>query len=155
MAQSASMTNSQSLVVSSDLAELPRVIDFVRQACLDARLSSDDMFACELATDEACTNIMEHAYLGSADGQIRVTCRYAGNLFVVELHDHGRPFDPSLVEPPQLTGDLDMRDVGGLGLYFMRHMMDEVRFEFDRVTGNTLTMTKRVAPRQAEAEAMA
>lgn len=147
------MTNIQSLVVSSDLAELPRVIDFIHQVCLNARLSDDDMFACELATDEACTNIMEHAYLGSADGQIRVTCHYTDELFVVVLHDHGQPFDPNQVEPPSLTGDLEVRDVGGLGLYFMRNMMDEVHFDFDQVAGNTLTMTKRIAPKPAKAEA--
>lgn len=132
------------LVVSSKLEELPRVIEFVRQACLSAGLDDDTVFACELATDEACTNIMEHAYQGRQDGVIRVACEISSTRFTVEFHDNGQPFDPDQVLPPKLSGDLADRDIGGLGLHFMRTLMDEVHFVFDEQAGNTLVMTKRL-----------
>lgn len=134
----------KALVVSSSLDELPRVIEFVRQACLKAGLDDDTIFACELATDEACTNIIEHAYQGRQDGVIRVACQVSNTSFTVEFHDHGQPFDPDQVLPPNLSGDLADREIGGLGLHFMRRLMDEVRFEFDEQAGNTLVMTKRL-----------
>lgn len=134
----------QELVISSDLANLPRVLDFVRARCIAAGLSDDAVFACELATDEACTNVIEHAYLGRRSGEIRITCYLNGDHFVVRLHDHGQPFDPAQVAAPTLSGSLSERDVGGLGLHFMRSLMDEVRFEFDQEVGNTLTMVKRI-----------
>ena len=62
------------VVVTSALDELPRVIDFVSQACETSAVPEDVAFACQLAADEACTNIMEHAYDGRTDGEIRVYC---------------------------------------------------------------------------------
>jgi serine/threonine-protein kinase RsbW len=134
----------QELVISSDLANLPGVLDFVRSRCIAAGMSEDAVFACELATDEACTNVIEHAYRDSQGGPIRISCHLNGDHFVVQLHDHGRPFDPTQVAAPTLSGSLSERDIGGLGLHFMRSLMDEVRFEFDAEAGNTLTMVKRI-----------
>lgn len=134
----------EALVVHSTLDALPQVIDFVRQACLEAGLSDKDVFACELATDEACTNIVEHAYRGHSDGVIRVACWSESGTFVVQFHDRGQAFDPAAIEDPMLTEDLLDRPLGGLGVHFMRSLMDEVRFEFDASEGNTLTMTKRI-----------
>ncbi len=131
------------LTVSSDLDGLPQVIDFVRQACTAAGLSDNAVFACELATDEACTNIIEHAYDGRSDGVIRVTCRTEPGAFVVQFHDQGVAFDPSKIREPLLNEVLADRPLGGLGMHFMRSLMDEVRFDFDPIQGNMLTMTKR------------
>lgn len=131
------------LVVSSALDVLPQVIDFVRQASLQAGLSDSAVFACELATDEACTNIIEHAYAGRSNGVIRVACWCDGDEFFVQLHDQGTAFDPAAIRVPPLTEDLAGRPLGGLGVHFMRSLMDEVRFDFDPVLGNTVTMTKR------------
>jgi anti-sigma regulatory factor (Ser/Thr protein kinase) len=133
----------EELTVSSDLDDLPQVIDFVRQASVAAGLEEKAVFACELATDEACTNIIEHAYAGRSDGVIHVACWTENGAFVVQFHDQGVAFDPTQIREPLLTEDLAKRPLGGLGVHFMRSLMDEVRFEFDPVTGNKLTMTKR------------
>lgn len=132
------------LVVSSDLDALPQVIDFVRQAGMDAGLSDDALFACELATDEACTNIIEHAYNGASDGAIRVCCWVEEGAFTVQFHDQGVAFDPAQVREPLLSEELADRPLGGLGMHFMRSLMDDVRFDFDPVEGNLLTMSKRL-----------
>jgi len=133
----------EKLTVSSDLDDLPQVIDFVRQASMEAGLPEKAVFACELATDEACTNIIEHAYAGRSDGVIRVSCWTENGAFVVQFHDQGVAFDPTQIREPLLPEELAQRPLGGLGMHFMRSLMDEVRFEFDPVAGNMLTMTKR------------
>jgi anti-sigma regulatory factor (Ser/Thr protein kinase) len=133
----------EELTVSSDLDGLPQVIDYVRQASMAAGLPEKAVFACELATDEACTNIIEHAYAGRSDGVIRVACWTENGAFVVQFRDQGIAFDPTQIREPLLTENLAERPLGGLGVHFMRSLMDEVRFEFDPVTGNKLTMTKR------------
>ena len=133
----------EALIVNSNLDALPQVIDYVRDACLAAGLPDQVVFACELATDEACTNIIDHAYDGRDDGVIRVSCWTEDGAFVVQFFDQGVPFDPTKVREPVLTQDLAERQLGGLGMHFMRSLMDEVRFEFDPVKGNTLTMVKR------------
>lgn len=121
------------------------------EAARDAGLDDHTVFHVEIAVDEACTNIIRHAYGGEDVGMIEVACRTQGEDFVVTLHDHGQPFDPQAVLPPQISADLDQASIGGLGLYFMRKLMDEVRFEFDPVKGNTVTMIKH-ANRYNQAE---
>ena len=96
-----------------------------------------------MAVDEACCNIIEHAYGGEGRGDVECSCRVNDEGLTVTLRDRGRPFDPSGVPEPDLQADLEDRDVGGLGLYFMRKLMDEVRFEFTPGAGNALTMVKR------------
>ncbi|MGA9348407.1 MAG: ATP-binding protein [Anaerolineae bacterium] len=61
---------------------------------------------------------------------------------MVTIRDHGRPFDPEAVPPPNFTSSLAERREGMLGLHFMRQLMDEVCFRFD-AEGNKLTMVKR------------
>jgi len=138
------MIETRYLVVFSDLAELPRVLAFVRRACQDAGLDADAAFACELATDEACTNVIEHAYQGDASGEIRILCAWDGDEFLVRLHDRGRAFDPNAVASPTLAGNLASRRPGGLGLHFIYSLMDDVQFRFDAEKGNTLVMKKHL-----------
>jgi serine/threonine-protein kinase RsbW len=59
------------------------------------------------------------------------------------LRDHGRPFDPSNVPEPNVNAALEDREEGGLGLYLIRKLMDEVDFEFTPDSGNVLIMVKR------------
>ena len=61
----------------------------------------------------------------------------------VVLHDHGKAFDPGLIPEPNIDSSLEDRRERGLGLFFMRKLMDEVQFEFSREHGNTLTLVKR------------
>ena len=102
----------------------------------------------QLAVDEACSNIVEHAYGGEGRGDIECTCRVNDEGLTVILQDCGRPFDPSLVPEPNASPNLDDETCtgGGLGLYFMRQLMDEVRFEFTPDSGNVVTMVKRKEP---------
>ena len=137
------MSRFEELVVTSALDELPRVIDFVSQACETSAVPEDVAFACQLAADEACTNIMEHAYDGRTDGEIRISCWVSKDQVHLQLRDKGAAFDPRIIETPDLEGNLTDRRIGGLGLHFMRSLMDEVHFEFDPTTGNTVIMTKR------------
>ena len=131
------------LLVTSDLSQLPLVLDFVRAACEDAGMGEDEVFACELATDEACANIMEHAYEGRSDGEIRVEFWASGGQVFIRFHDTGSPFEPRTIETPVFNDNLQEREIGGLGLHFMRTLMDEVIFDFGE-TGNTVTMSKRI-----------
>jgi len=100
-----------------------------------------------MAVDEACSNVIEHAYGQDAAGDITLRCRLqeSGDLRV-DILDHGKPFNPDRVPVPHVdpdNADLDAMKVGGLGIFFMRKLMDEVVFHFDEATGNHLTMVKR------------
>ncbi len=139
------MGQTQRLTVPGRFEQLARIAEFVTQAARDAGLSDDDVFHVEMAVDEACSNVIEHAYAERA-GDIELTCSSpeTGRLEIV-IHDEGAPFDPDSVPSPKIGNEfnLDALQEGGLGLYFMRKLMDDVRFEFRPGQGNTLFMVKR------------
>jgi serine/threonine-protein kinase RsbW len=133
------------LTVPGQFEQLAQIAEFVTRAAREAGLTDDDVFHVEMAVDEACSNIIEHAY-ADCSGDIDLACRSsAPGAFEITIHDSGRSFNPDLVTAPNLGTPADLEDLneGGLGLYFMRKLMDEVRFEMVAGQGNTLTMTKR------------
>jgi len=135
----------EQLIVPGRFDRLTEIAVFVTQAARAAGLNDDEVFHVEMAVDEACSNIIEHAYaVQSGDINLACTCSTTGQLEIV-IRDSGQPFDPVEVPPPNTDApaDLDQLSEGGLGLYFMRKLMDDVRFEFVPGQGNTLTMIKR------------
>jgi serine/threonine-protein kinase RsbW len=122
--------------------QLDEIREFVGAAALDAGMDNKEIYAVQLATDEACTNVIEHAYGGERNGQIEITCHVQDGTLTVMIHDHGKSFDPNQVPEPNLNADLSKRRIGGLGIYLMRKLMDEVSYEASTETGNTLTLLK-------------
>lgn len=121
---------------------LSRICKFVVGAAGAAGLGEEAVCAVEMAVDEACTNIIEHAYGGEGRGDIECTCQINQDKLTVKLRDYGCPFDPSNVPEPNISAALEDREEGGLGLYLIRRLMDEVHFEFTPDSGNVLTMVK-------------
>jgi serine/threonine-protein kinase RsbW len=121
---------------------LDDMCQFAAQAAKDAGMDDTEVCAVELAVDEACSNIIEHAYGLDKGGEIECTCTAANDCLTVILRDHGKPFNLSSVTEPDLSSGLEKRPLGGLGVYLMRQLMDEVRFEALGEAGNLLTMVK-------------
>lgn len=131
------------LDITSDMSNLARVADFVTDAAQKAKLTpkqSDDVV---MAVDEAVTNVMEHAYAGQSDGQISIKLRVDEKEFFVEIRDQGKPFNPKEVKKPNTKGQLSERSVGGLGIFFMKKLMDKIEFTHDQ-GGNITRMIKKL-----------
>jgi serine/threonine-protein kinase RsbW len=125
---------------------LERVREFVGLAAEQCGMEEKTIYQVQLAVDEAFTNIVEHAYSEESDELVECTCQIGEDGLTVILHDCGKAFDPTKVPKPDLNAPLEDRDVGGLGIYFMRKLMDDVRFMPAPVNQdgcNTLTMFKR------------
>jgi len=120
---------------------LARIGDWVMESARACGLNQEDAFKIQLAVDEACTNVIEHAYNGQG-GPIELSCQRDGAEIQVTIHDWGQPFDPTAIRPPDLAAPLKDRPIGGLGLHFMHALMDRVQFTFDKARGNILTMVK-------------
>lgn len=128
---------------SADFQNLDSIRDFVGSAAERAGLSEKEVYSVQLAVDEACSNIIEHAYDGISDGKIEISCKVEAGQITVVIHDHGKQFDMSRVRKPNLSRDLNEREIGGLGVYLMHKLMDEITFSSSKKYGNTLTMVKR------------
>ncbi|MEW6669161.1 MAG: ATP-binding protein [Thermodesulfobacteriota bacterium] len=97
----------------------------------------------ELATEEALVNIFNYAYTGQESGEVEVRCHMAeqGRL-IVEFRDRGVPFDVTALAAPDLNASLPERKVGGLGIFLMRKMVDEVLYRREE-DHNILTFVLR------------
>lgn len=120
---------------------LDEIRDYVGHKARSAGFADKDIYSIQLATDEGVSNIIEHAYGGNSNAKLELTCVFEKNKLTITLLDHGKSFDISKVETPDIKTDLSNRKIGGLGIYLMRKLMDEVRYETTK-TGNVLTLIK-------------
>lgn len=147
----------KTLTILGQYSQIRQLCEFVAAGAREAGLSEDAVFHVELCCDEAATNIIEHAYGGEDVGDIVVEYAITTEAFTISLYDNGRSFEPSAVPEPDLPGEnataddtaVDNLKVGGLGIHFMRNLMDEVHYSFDNDRGNTLVLVKKVAQRES------
>lgn len=121
---------------------LDEIRDFVGGKARASGFSERDIYSIQLAADEAASNVIEHAYEGISDASFELTCDFKNDCLVITVIDHGKSFDPSKVALPDIKADLSDRKIGGLGIFLMRKLMDEVRYEII-ASGNLLTLVKR------------
>jgi serine/threonine-protein kinase RsbW len=122
---------------------LASISDFVGRAASNAGLDHKSVYAVQLAVDEACCNIIDHAYGGEGKGDVKCTVDVREGEITVILQDRGQPFNPDKVASPKLNTPLDKVKSRGAGLYLIRKMMDQVHYESTPGSGNILTMQKR------------
>lgn len=120
----------KSLTLEARFENLDRVRDFVGEQAEEFGLDDSAVYAVQLAVDEAFSNIVEHAFGGECEEEVECTCQFSPDGLIITLLDCGEPFNPLEVAPPDLASNLEDRQVGGLGLYFMRRLMDEISFTF-------------------------
>lgn len=127
----------------SHLENLKDIGDFVVKQAKLAGFDNGEIYAVQLAVDEAATNIIEHAYEGKEVGEIELQCEVLSDGIKIILRDQGEPFDPDGLPKPELNVPLDQLKPRGLGVFLIRQMMDEVDYKFSPRNGNVLTMIKR------------
>lgn len=132
----------QSVQFPAKFEFLDEIRDFVGGIARNGGFGDKDIYNIQLAADEAASNIIEHAYEGVMNGVLDMACGVQGDVITIVMIDHGESFDPSTVPLPDLKADLSERKIGGLGIFLMRKLMDEVHYEIQK-NGNVLTMTKR------------
>ncbi len=112
---------------------------FVNAQCEAMGLDRRRAGEVELCLEEVLVNIIHYAYPDDAPGKMTVACSRDGDALVIEVSDGGTPFDILSAPEPDLTADVDQRRIGGLGIFFVKQLMDDVRYrrENDR---NILTL---------------
>jgi len=126
--------------IEGKLENLARIADFIGNSMKEFGLDDKKVFNIQMAVDEACANIIEHAYINKV-GKIHISCFLKDEKVVVVIKDRGKSMDQASVKTPDLNASLEDRKIGGLGVYFIKTMMDEVKYEF-RNGDNVLIMTK-------------
>jgi len=133
----------QSVRFAAKFEFLDEIREFVGGIARQGGFSDKDVYNIQLATDEAASNMIEHSYENIPDGVIDLSCDMESDQIRIVLIDYGEPFDPSAIPLPDLKADLSDRKIGGLGIFLMRKLMDEVHYEPKPDKSNVLTMIKR------------
>lgn len=141
---------SSTFVVPNDAGAIPGVLAEVDAFCTLHAIARADVEGIGVAIDEILSNAIAYAFRDGHAHEIFVTATAEPGRLVIEISDDGTPFDPLAVPPPDLSDDIETRQVGGLGMHFVRSLLDDVAYE--RVNGwNVLTLRKLVGEaRQGE-----
>jgi serine/threonine-protein kinase RsbW len=132
------------------LKNLEEISDYVTDYAKQAGLNETQVYAVQLAVDEASTNIIEHGYGQECPSRIDITCDVQEDGLKVVIYDDAEPFNPETVSEPEINVSLDEIKPRGLGIFLMRQMMDEVNYQSSQEMGNTLTMVKHREMRKAK-----
>ncbi len=131
-----------SKTIPSRTDNLLEVRDFVSDAAKQFGFSDEDIANIVLAVDEACTNIIKHAYQYAPDKEISVSIVRNNGTFEVRIKDNGKNFDPNVLRPPDLKQNLSHHRRGGLGVYLMKKLMDKVEYHFTEGKSNEVSLVK-------------
>lgn len=130
-------------IFHSQYEDLDEIRQFVSRAAQDMGMDESETYQVALAVDEACSNVIEHGCQGRCDEEIEITCSDENDCLTILIRDHGSPFDPGSAPTPDLSKDINQRQVGGLGIFLMRRLMDDIHYERLGEAGNVLTLVKR------------
>ncbi len=132
------------LVISADVNFLVVIRRFVQVAGANFGLATKAIDDLVQAVDELAANVILHGYQG-APGQIEVRCRAEAGSVAVVLRDQAPAFDPTTHADPDLNVPLEQRQIGGLGIYLSRRMVDDLRYRRLPSGDNEVTLVKHMA----------
>jgi serine/threonine-protein kinase RsbW len=118
------------------------ISDFIVEQAEHVGFSPSEVYAIQTAVDEACANIIDHAYGAEDVGEIEIKTKSVTNGLRIVIKDEGKPFNPDEIPNPDITSPLEIRKERGLGVFFIRKLMDVAIFDFSQSKGNTLTLVK-------------
>ncbi len=128
--------------ISSDLNELPRLVEFVDGFVEANELSARIAMQLTLAFEELVTNVIQHGYADTS-GPIHLRLERAGDRLHAALIDRAPAYDPFSTAEPDLDSSVEERTVGGLGVHLVREFADE--FGYERIAGeNRVKISLRV-----------
>ena len=132
------------LHVPSSTENLALIREFVSSIGTQSGLDSSEVAQLELAVDEACANVIEHAYGHDMTKEVIVRATFDDETLRIDVEDTGRGFDPDSVQPEELERLIQERKSGGLGMRLMKTIMDEVHYDIEPGKKNELHMLKRI-----------
>jgi serine/threonine-protein kinase RsbW len=140
----ASIERTFTLKVPSDTENLAMIRDFVNGIGMRAGLPAPEVAKLEMAVDEACANVIEHAYGPEVTKEVSVKATIDEETVQIDVVDTGKGFDPGKISQLNLDQLVAERKSGGLGMRLMKTLMDEVHYEIVPGKKNALRMIKRL-----------
>ncbi len=128
-------------VFKSTTNALAEVREFVDELAARFGFGDKEVSEITLAVDEACTNVIKHAYKGKPDAEFEVRVLATGREFQIVVRDWGASFKPDEVPVPNIRDKYRKHKAGGLGIFLMKKLMDTVEYQ-DRDTSNEVRLVR-------------
>ena len=133
----------KSIILANELSEISRLNGFIEDIGNVFSLTPDIIFNLNLVLEEAVVNVINYAYPKEEHESIYLSARMQDDSIIFVLSDTGKEFDPTQVPEADITLSAEDRPIGGLGIFLIRQIMNEVKYE--RIDGkNVLTLEKKL-----------
>ena len=132
--------NSNKLVVKSSTANLITIRKFINSKASSFGFTENEIEDIVISVDEACTNIIEHSY--NSKPNLEISIILSKNKFIIKIVDYGESFEPDTLKDMDIELYHKQRRVGGLGVYLMKTLMDEVKYKSVKNKYNQVMLTK-------------
>lgn len=132
--------------MQSNTSQLKDLSDFVQDRVSPYVLNKSMMDDIIISIDEVATNIILHAYEKTAGNPMKLVIKLTDEKAEFTFHHKGKTFNPERIGKPNLTKEMDAREINGMGLYIIKQFMDEVEYKFKDSTKdeNTIRLVKKL-----------
>lgn len=131
------------LVITNEISEISKLSQFIEEIGEELSLSPGLIMNLNLVLEEAVSNIILYAFPKKKDQDITVDLRKTNNSLIITITDEGVEFDPTKVDEADITLSAEDRPIGGLGIFLIKKIMNEV--EYQRIDGtNVFTLKKKL-----------
>lgn len=128
----------------ADSGNLDIIRKFIAGISENMGFNDEEVYKIELAVDEACANVIKHAYLTNSKREpiINIEAQEKNDRIEIVISDKGKGFDPSKVKKPEIEEYMKKMKRGGLGIYLIKELMDKVSFRIKAGVRNEVRMVK-------------
>ena len=130
------------LTLHNDIDEIPKLHALIQSIAGETDMDHALAMSLNLALEEVVSNVMLYAYPAGSQGRVDIEAAVRDDRIDFRVSDSGIPFDPTAASDPDLTADLKDRPIGGLGIFLVKRIMDDVSYTWEDGL-NILTMTKK------------
>ena len=120
--------NNATIAIGNTIAEMRKVVDFVEDFGAAHKIPQTITNTLNLCLDELLNNTISYGYEDQDSHAILITLSFSGDAMKVEIQDDGKPFDPRKQSFSALKGKLGSRKISGLGIYFVKMLIDEIDY---------------------------
>ena len=138
------VTQKYSEKFTATIHEVPKIKEFVEKTLKDWFVQEEDLQDIVLASDEAATNIVMHAYNGEnkQENTLKIMIKKKGNLIEIDMEDTGLTFDIRTLPKPDIQLNLKGQKRGGFGVFLMKTLMDKINYKRKKDCNVTVLLKK-------------
>jgi len=137
-------TSPHAICRTAHINVLGELREFVEQAAVHSGLVHDDVFAFKLVVDELCANIIQYGFDEGESGLLSLSFDVKAGVASLIIRDNGKHFSPEQAKSPDLEAGWNEREIGGLGIYFVKELMDNVSYNRTNDNVNEFILEKKI-----------